>query len=241
VYERGARLLPRAAALSGNRNGSAWRHHLFVDETDRAHPANLERFATAVGSAKQVVDFVAYTFPLRDDLAEVLKRMRDVRSVIAREIYSPPRGLSRAAKFSLENGANFPDVELREKLCELPGCRRESTNCVCFAYERLRAFPIDVWIERVLKEKYFRGKESDAATIARTFRIVFGPHGGYAQQYLFITRAKHRRESNGIALQSGQPLSAARMRYFAAAKCCVEFLLILTPQRDCGCARNFQC
>jgi N-glycosylase/DNA lyase len=55
-----------------------------------------------------------------------------------------------------------------------------------FAYERLRAFPIDVWIERVLREKYFPGARKLNAARLRTFtQEYFGEHGGYAQQYLF--------------------------------------------------------
>ena len=55
-----------------------------------------------------------------------------------------------------------------------------------FAYERLRAFPIDVWIERVLREHYFsRGKKMTAQRLREFSETYFGGHGGYAQQYLF--------------------------------------------------------
>ena len=56
----------------------------------------------------------------------------------------------------LEALADLPDDELRARLCALPGVGAKVANCVMlFAYERLRAFPIDVWVERVLREKYF--------------------------------------------------------------------------------------
>ena len=55
-----------------------------------------------------------------------------------------------------------------------------------FAYERLRAFPIDVWIERVLREKYFpRARKLNAKRLEAFTQKYFGDHGGYAQQYLF--------------------------------------------------------
>ena len=55
-----------------------------------------------------------------------------------------------------------------------------------FAYERLRAFPIDVWIERVLKERYFARRRNVTPQKLREFcDSYFGEHGGYAQQYLF--------------------------------------------------------
>jgi len=79
------------------------------------------------------------------------------------------------------------DDELRARLCALPGVGAKVANCVMlFAYKRLGAFPIDVWIERVLKEKYFPRKRNVTAKQLRDFCAnYFGPHGGYAQQYLF--------------------------------------------------------
>jgi N-glycosylase/DNA lyase len=50
----------------------------------------------------------------------------------------------------------------------------------------LRAFPIDVWEERVLMEKYFPSCRKLTASRLREFSAKhFGEHGGYAQQYLF--------------------------------------------------------
>jgi 3-methyladenine DNA glycosylase/8-oxoguanine DNA glycosylase len=78
-------------------------------------------------------------------------------------------------------------ISLRASLCELPGVGAKVANCVMlFAYERLRAFPIDVWIERVLREKYFPRKRKMTGTELRHFcESYFGQNGGYAQQYLF--------------------------------------------------------
>ncbi len=72
-------------------------------------------------------------------------------------------------------------------LCKFRGVGTKVANCVLlFAYEHLDAFPIDVWIERVLRERYFAGDPD--VTVARLQRFseeYFGPYGGYAQQYLF--------------------------------------------------------
>jgi 3-methyladenine DNA glycosylase/8-oxoguanine DNA glycosylase len=57
---------------------------------------------------------------------------------------------------ALESWSALPDGELGEQLCHLPGVGAKVANCVMlFGYERIKAFPIDVWIERVLREKYF--------------------------------------------------------------------------------------
>jgi N-glycosylase/DNA lyase len=99
--------------------------------------------------------------------------------------------------------ARLPDDELRAALCELPGVGAKVANCVMlFAYERLGAFPIDVWVERVLREKYFPRRRKLTAGDLRDFAARhFGPHGGYAQQYLFHharkTTARSRKAAGG--------------------------------------------
>jgi N-glycosylase/DNA lyase len=79
------------------------------------------------------------------------------------------------------------DDAARAELCRLAGVGPKVANCaLLFAYERLAAFPIDVWIERVLLTLYFARKRKVTAKRLRDFAATyFGPYGGYAQQYLF--------------------------------------------------------
>ncbi len=92
-----------------------------------------------------------------------------------------------AGEADLEAWRGLDDAPLQKQLLSLPGVGEKVANCVMlFAYERLRAFPIDVWIERVLREKYFpRKRKVTAATLREFCDRYFGEHGGYAQQYLF--------------------------------------------------------
>ena len=72
------------------------------------------------------------------------------------------------------------------------GVGTKVANCVLlFGYEHLDAFPIDVWIERVLRDTYFQ-HEPDAAVgkLQRFSEGIFRTYGGYAQQYLFPSRAQ---------------------------------------------------
>ena len=72
-----------------------------------------------------------------------------------------------------------------------------------FAYERLRAFPIDVWIERVLRQHYFsRRKKMTAQRLRQFTETYFGEHGGYAQQYLFHHARVGRRDGQAIEVNS---------------------------------------
>jgi N-glycosylase/DNA lyase len=83
--------------------------------------------------------------------------------------------------------AQMDDEAARAELCRLPGVGEKVANCaLLFGFERVRAFPIDVWIERVLREIYFPRKRRVTARRLRDFSAsYFGEYGGYAQQYLF--------------------------------------------------------
>ena len=79
------------------------------------------------------------------------------------------------------------DEGAMRELRRLPGVGEKVANCgLLFGFERLGAFPIDVWIERVLIEGYFSGESGVSRERLREFtRDYFGRFGGYAQQYLF--------------------------------------------------------
>lgn len=83
--------------------------------------------------------------------------------------------------------APLDDAAALAELCRLPGVGPKVANCaLLFAFERVRAFPIDVWIERVLRGLYFAWQRKVTSRRLREFSAsYFGPFGGYAQQYLF--------------------------------------------------------
>lgn len=82
---------------------------------------------------------------------------------------------------------HLSDSEAQNALCTLPGVGEKVANCaLLFGFERLKAFPVDVWIERVIRERYFtKRQKATPATIRAFCAKTFGPFGGYAQQYLF--------------------------------------------------------
>lgn len=117
----------------------------------------------------------------------------------------------------LQAWSSLADRELHARLCGLAGVGAKVANCVMlFAYERLRAFPIDVWIERVLREKYFPRRRNVTAGELRDFcATYFGEHGGYAQQYLFhharSTRSRRGRDGgSSSSLRGGRSEREAR-------------------------------
>jgi N-glycosylase/DNA lyase len=90
-------------------------------------------------------------------------------------------------EIDLSGLTKLPSDEIRTVLRRFPGVGDKIANCVLlFAFGRLEVMPIDVWIARVLKEKYFPKKSKiRPADLAEFCRQYFGPNAGYAQQYLF--------------------------------------------------------
>jgi N-glycosylase/DNA lyase len=76
--------------------------------------------------------------------------------------------------------------EARAELLKLPGVGEKIADCVLlFAYGFPEAFPVDVWIMKALRRHYFPRRSVSPARLRRFIRAHFGPHAGYAQQYLF--------------------------------------------------------
>ncbi|MGA2543172.1 MAG: DNA glycosylase [Verrucomicrobiota bacterium] len=86
--------------------------------------------------------------------------------------------LGRLFQLSLE--------EARGELLKLPGVGMKIADCVLlFAYGFAEAFPVDVWIRKALRRHYFPRRRVSPARLRRFIGAHFGPHAGYAQQYLF--------------------------------------------------------
>ncbi len=106
----------------------------------------------------------------------------------------------------LESIAEMDDESAHAALCRFPGVGTKVANCaLLFGFERSKAFPIDVWIERVLRETYFREKRKVTQRRLRDFSAsYFGDYGGYAQQYLFHHARKTWRREERKRLTSAQ-------------------------------------
>jgi N-glycosylase/DNA lyase len=140
------------------------------------------------GTRLSICGTQAYAFPSAEKLAGLTeKKLRDCGlGYRAKNLLATAQRVA-SGEADLESWRALPDAELRTQLLALPGVGPKVANCVMlFAYERLRAFPIDVWIERVLLRKYFPRRRRVTARQLREFAAKhFGENGGYAQQYLF--------------------------------------------------------
>jgi N-glycosylase/DNA lyase len=91
-----------------------------------------------------------------------------------------------SGQFDLARPGELPLEGARSELLNLPGVGPKIADCVLlFAYGFPKAFPVDVWVLRALRELYFPGRRATLRRLLRFAATHFGPHAGYAQQYLF--------------------------------------------------------
>jgi len=140
------------------------------------------------GQRKQICGGEVFSFPSPNALARATER--ELRKCglgyRAKNLLATAKRVA-SGQADLDSWRALSERQLRAQLCELPGVGMKVANCVMlFAYERIAAFPIDVWIERVLRERYFvRERKVTSKAMAEFVANYFGAHGGYAQQYLF--------------------------------------------------------
>ncbi len=76
--------------------------------------------------------------------------------------------------------------EARERLLQLHGVGPKIADCVLlFSCGSQQAFPVDVWVQRALRELYFGCRPVTLPRLQEFAATHFGPCAGYAQQYLF--------------------------------------------------------
>jgi N-glycosylase/DNA lyase len=129
-----------------------------------------------------------YTFPDAGRLAQTTEaQLRACRlGFRARHLHVAASQIA-SSEISLARIATLPTPEAREQLLRVRGIGEKVANCILlFAYGRAEAFPIDVWVERVLRQLYFRkNSRADHDKLRAFAQAHFGPYAGYAQQFLF--------------------------------------------------------
>ena len=151
-----------------------------------------ERYGTPV--AAPVGEPPAFAFPTATGLADLTEvQLRACKMGFRAPYLRATARWIAEGKIDLEKLRRLDLAEARTRLLALPGVGPKIADCVLlFACGFPTAFPLDVWVLRALSELYFHGKRLTAAKLRTFSETHFGPHAGYAQQYLFhFIRTKH--------------------------------------------------
>lgn len=143
-----------------------------------------------------------YTFPKPYDLANAsIEELRACKLGFRAERVLEASRKASAGEFNLEALRELDYEEARHELMTLLGVGPKVADCVLlFSLDKLEAFPIDVWMKRIVMEYYsdhfepsFVKKVSSKKSLTRGEynkiglfgRTYFGEYVGYAQEYLF--------------------------------------------------------
>ena len=105
------------------------------------------------------------------------------------------------SNFDLEQLRKLPYAQAKRMLCEFSGVGAKVADCVLlFSLGKHEAFPVDVWVKRVILNHYAEKLPTDCAqkilnreSLSNTDyerlnafgRNYFGEYAGYAQEYLY--------------------------------------------------------
>lgn len=96
----------------------------------------------------------------------------------AREVARSPNLLSNIARLS------YPQA--KKEIMKLLGVGHKVADCVLlYSMRKFEAFPVDIWIQRLLQRSYFGGEPVSLSKMRAFARDHFGPFAGYAQLFLY--------------------------------------------------------
>ena len=129
----------------------------------------------------------AFAFPAAARLAQVTEaELRACKMGFRAPYLLATARLVASSDIDLEHLRQLPLAAARAELMKCPGVGRKIADCVLlFAYGFPQAFPVDVWIMKALRQLYFPRRSVSRRRLEKFTATHFGPHAGYAQQYLF--------------------------------------------------------
>jgi len=154
-----------------------------IQSNVRADSRRLLRF----GGSGLNENHLSHSFPTTERLASVTEaELRACKMGFrAPHLLAAARQIANG-RFDLERLRHLPLAEAREELIKLRGVGGKIADCVLlFAYGFDGAFPVDVWVERALRQLYFQRRRVSDRRLRHFAATHFGFHAGYAQQYLF--------------------------------------------------------
>ena len=138
-----------------------------------------------------------FTFPTIDALAECREKHLKLCALGYRSAYllKTARMLRKKIEnesFDLNSLKKLPYADAKSALLKFPGVGEKVADCaLLFSLDFMQAFPVDVWVKRVMQEMYFSNKPTSNRKIIEFAQGHFGKYAGYAQEYLFHYRRNH--------------------------------------------------
>ena len=150
----------------------------------------MEAIAGALGHPITLQGRTRHSFPTASEVARAGEQfLRDLGLGFRAKYLSYAAIQVAEGSIDLEELRLMPYSKAKAKLTALPGVGPKIADCVLvFSLDKLEAFPIDRWVGRAMREWYLDGEDMSYEQLVLWAQDYFGPHAGYAQQYLFHGR-----------------------------------------------------
>jgi len=162
----------------------------------------LKKISARYGEKKFFDGIEFYTFPSVEQLEDASENgLRECGLGYRAKYVQETTKRIRDERLNLEALKSVPYLEARKVLLEFAGVGLKVGDCVLlFSLEKLEAFPVDVWVKRVILNHYANELSSDLTNRMRSHdsltngeylrigewaRSYFGAYAGYAQEYLY--------------------------------------------------------
>lgn len=128
-----------------------------------------------------------YSFPTVEQLADASEEdFKELKTGFRAPYLMDAIKLVSDGSINVNNFSDLTTLEVEKELIKIKGVGTKVANCVLlFSLGRRDAFPVDVWIQRIMEELYYNGEKTKKEVIIDFAKEHFGEYGGYAQQYLF--------------------------------------------------------
>lgn len=128
-----------------------------------------------------------YTFPTLEQLTNASEEdFKELKTGFRAPYIMDAIRRNMAGQFNEKELKNMDYDSCIKELMTIKGVGEKVANCVSlFGLGKKEAFPVDVWIKRIMETMYFDGVDTPKDKIAAFAKEQFGELGGFAQQYLF--------------------------------------------------------
>lgn len=161
----------------------------------------IERLALNYGEKIEFEGNTYYTFPTPEELSKA--SVEDLRNLGTgfrdKRIYNTTKIILSNEKYIEDLMQMKTTEQMKEELLKLDGVGPKVADCILlFSLQRFDAFPIDVWVRRVMNDLYIHNEDENKVNkkmIQKLAEEKFLGIPGIAQQYLFYWRREQEKQA----------------------------------------------
>lgn len=145
----------------------------------------VEKICVLAGDPIETPFGTQYVFPTPEKLAACSEEQLRECGTGYRAPYIQNTSAMIRDGFPLESLRNMTLEQARKQIVQLPGVGPKVADCILlYSLGHDDAFPMDVWMKRVMRTMFFNGEEPPKAELEQVISEL-GAEAGIIQQYLF--------------------------------------------------------